>query len=321
MTIKENDFNSEKTNLIEELSEICPFTRNFIKEHKAFWLIQHSLEHLENEDKLKKVKLEVLKFWHLFQLKNFFFRMGKQVAIENKVVDLQKNKIIYMMVDDLLWRIPELPIKEDNNGRSTGINKKKHEVAKFKMPMPEENIEKMIKCLFKKNPNSNRKALKDEQTFKKYCKKQHLEHPVPRKVIKKYLVLKSEEVSKKSSPKKTKDQIIKECSDTIDRIMKLNFTVSMYNYYNEQLIEKNKDFDLNNLPNDLNEIEKIIMSFEGDPFWRYEDLKNKFALINNEKNKCGWDYKVKDDILGINKLTIGNTNYIWENNEWKATLS
>ena len=319
MTIKENDFNSEKTNLIEELSEICPFTRNFIKEHKAFWLIKHSLEHLENEDKLKKVKLEVLKFWHLFQLKNFFLRMGKQVAIENKVVDLQKNKIIYMMVDDLLWRIPELPIKEDNNRRSTG-NNKKHEVAKFKMRMPEEN---RITDLFKKNPNSNRKALKDLQTFINYCKKQHLEHPVPRKVIKKYLVLKSEEVSKKSSPKKTKDQIIKECSDTIDRVMKLNFTVSMYNYYNEKLIEENKeeDIDLNNLPNDLNEIEKIIKSFEGDPFWRYKNLKEKYSLINKEKGELNWDYKVDDDILGITKLTIGNTTYEWKKNKWKAISS
>jgi hypothetical protein len=55
--------------------------------------------------------------------------------------------------------------------------------------------------------------------------------------------------------------------------------------------------------------------FKQDPFWRYEDLRENIKLQYRD-NQCAWDYNVEEDILGIDKLKIGENEYKWENGVW-----
>jgi hypothetical protein len=213
--------------------------------------------------------------------------MGKQVAIENEVIDLNKNTIVDMMIDDLLWRIPELK-------NLKGSNKNKYNAAKFFI-----------------NDKENREPKK--------LNNKHLEHPVPRTVLKRYLELKSVEVSifENNIDK------INECAITIDAIMKLNFTVSMNKFHDSKLINQYK-FKSDRIYNfntsrkkiqDLDEINELMEKFKQDPFWRYEDLRENIKLQYRD-NQCAWDYNVEEDILGIDKLKIGENEYKWENGVW-----
>lgn len=50
---------------------------------------------------------QILKYWHLYQLRSFVLRNRELIATEAKSIDKMTNRMIGML-DDLFWRIPEL---------------------------------------------------------------------------------------------------------------------------------------------------------------------------------------------------------------------
>ena len=55
----------------------------------------------------KYYRSQILKYWHLYQLRSFVLRNRKLIVTEAKSIDKMSNRMIGML-DDLFWRIPEL---------------------------------------------------------------------------------------------------------------------------------------------------------------------------------------------------------------------
>lgn len=70
----------------------------------------------------KYFRSQILKYWHLYQLRTFVWRNRELIATEAKSIDKMSNRMIGML-DDLFWRIPELQDENADGDSSSDTNK------------------------------------------------------------------------------------------------------------------------------------------------------------------------------------------------------
>ena len=117
---------------------------------------------IDNEKIKEHCRSQILKYWHLYQLRSFVLRNRELIASEAKSIDKMSNRMIGML-DDLFWRIPEL---QDENAAGNSSS----------------DIYKYI--------NSKLRSGEFDSNYKSFTKKSfHLEHTTPRILLKLWVEL------------------------------------------------------------------------------------------------------------------------------------
>jgi hypothetical protein len=279
---------------------------------------------IDNEKKKEHCRSQILKYWHLYQLRSFVLRNRELIASEAKSIDKMSNRMIGML-DDLFWRIPEL---QDENAagelssdtykninsklRSKNLNKFEENLDKKELNFCLEGNEIITECLKTKlteyllndfksldikydnllsqkdieEINKDPSRFNARKIIQKFKKNNyHLEHTTPRILLKHWVEI--------ACLYYTND------TDLLEKILKiaeLNICTAV--------LKSEKSKEKNWLQIKKNENEKYDFSFVNDNSENSENSENTFYLYNSNKFKediCTFIQRNTSNLKDINK--------------------